>query len=238
MASASYGGAYVPPYATKTTTATAAAGTSISFAQIATPSAGSSGGGGTATMTAPITDSTGGVNANSLLDYFTKPYIDAHTLSLPTWRYTYILWFAILGTLIVWSIAYNLSGTGTGGSALGAWFRKWSIRRITWTKRVGAKGGKAEEGHSPGTTGTRRKVIFASPTVAQMIAVGVLILVALLCSFVGDDYIAVRVYFLFLRFFLCPHKLSMLTDGRTTRAADDVYFRRLLRLPVRFGLIG
>lgn len=196
MASASYGGAYVPPYATKTTTAAAGSGTSISFAQIATPSAGSSGGGGTATMTAPITDSTGGVNANSLLDYFTKPYIDAHTLSLPTWRYTYILWFAILGTLIVWSIAYNLSGTGTGGSALGAWFRKWSIRRITWTKRVGGSGqgagsGKAEEGQSPEVSSSRRKVIFASPTVAQMIAVGVLILLALLCSFVGDDYIAV-----------------------------------------------
>ncbi|GAA5875926.1 hypothetical protein JCM3774_005819 [Rhodotorula dairenensis] len=199
MASASYGGAYVPPYATATPTAAGGAatkaaggdgGTSISFAQIATQSGLS---GGSATTTAKITDSTGGVDANSLLEYFTKPYIDAHTLSLPTWRYTYILWFAIIGTLIVWSVVYNLSGTGTGGSALGAWFRKWSIRRITWTKRVQADrggGSKAEEGRSPGTAGTRRRVIFASPTVAQMIAVGVLILVALLCSFVGDDYIA------------------------------------------------
>jgi hypothetical protein len=54
---------------------------------------------------------------------------------------------------------------------------------------------------SPKRTGSRNNLrkytssaarVVASPTVAQMIAVGVLILVALLCSFVGDDYIAVR----------------------------------------------
>lgn len=186
-AAASQGGAYIPPFATKAPTTAAAAATttatSISFAQIASQS-------GSATSTAQIVDSTGGVDSSSLLQYFTKPYIDAHTLSMPTWRYAYILWFAIVGTLIVWSAMYHLAGTGTGGSALGAWFRKWSIRRITWTKKVGGAG-EAEKG-APGTTGVRKKVVFASPTFAQMIAVGVLVLIALLVSFVGDDYISVR----------------------------------------------
>ncbi|BGO99874.1 hypothetical protein NBRC10513v2_004102 [Rhodotorula toruloides] len=188
---ASQGGAYIPPFATKATTTAAAAATkttgSLSFAHIASET-------GSATTTAQIVDSTGGVDSSSLLQYFTKPYIDAHTLSIPTWRYAYILWFAIVGTLIVWSAVYHLAGTGTGGSALGAWFRKWSIRRITWTKKVGGTGpgartGEAEKG-AQGTTGVRKKVVFASPTFAQMIAVGVLVLIALLVSFVGDDYIA------------------------------------------------
>ncbi|BGP08319.1 hypothetical protein JCM10049v2_004166 [Rhodotorula toruloides] len=188
---ASQGGAYIPPFATKATTTAAAAATkttgSLSFAHIASQT-------GSATTTAQIVDSTGGVDSSSLLQYFTKPYIDAHTLSIPTWRYAYILWFAIIGTLIVWSAVYHLAGTGTGGSALGAWFRKWSIRRITWTKKVGGTGpgagtGEAEK-DAQGTTGVRKKVVFASPTFAQMIAVGVLVLIALLVSFIGDDYIA------------------------------------------------
>ncbi|GEM09818.1 ferric reductase transmembrane component 2 precursor [Rhodotorula toruloides] len=188
---ASQGGAYIPPFATRATTTAAAAATgttgSLSFARIASQT-------GSATTTAQIVDSTGGVDSSSLLLYFTRPYIDAHTLSMPTWRYAYILWFAIVGALIVWSAVYRLAGTGTGGSALGAWFRKWSIRRITWTKKVGGTGadsgtGEAEKG-AQGTTGVRKKVVSASPTFAQMIAVGVLVLIALLVSFVGDDYIA------------------------------------------------
>ncbi|BGP16347.1 hypothetical protein JCM10213v2_004349 [Rhodosporidiobolus nylandii] len=128
------GGVYTPPLAAGTATAaaattTAAARTSVSYAQVASQTYT-----GTVTTSAQIVDSTGGVDSSSLLEYFTKPYLDAHTLSIPTWRYAYILWFAIVGILILWSIAYHLSGTGTGGSALGAWFRKWSIRRITWTR--------------------------------------------------------------------------------------------------------
>lgn len=100
----------------------------------------------------------------------------------------------IAGTLILWSIAYHLSGTGTGGSSLGAWFRKWSIRRITWTKRVGGATAKEttrtdEEGRN--TQSTRKRVVWASPTFAQTITVLVLIGSALCLTFIGDDYIAV-----------------------------------------------
>jgi hypothetical protein len=123
-----------------------------------------------------------------------QPYIDAHSLSIPSYRYAYILWFVIAGTLILWSIVYHLSGTGTGGSSLGAWFRKWSIRRITWTKRVGGSKGKEtgisqEEGRN--TSATRKKVVWASPTFAQTITVSVLIASALCLTFIGHDYIAV-----------------------------------------------
>ncbi|GAA5858165.1 hypothetical protein JCM1840_001066 [Sporobolomyces johnsonii] len=193
-ATASTGGVYVPPFAA-TTAGTAAGGsasTSISFAHVASAT-----GTGTATSSASIVDSTGGVDSSSLLQYFTIPYIDAHSLSVPTYRYAYMLWFILLGILIIWSAAYHLSGTRTGGSSLGAWFRKWSIRRITWTKRVGGGGAKEvgkvqEEGGGRGATTqtTRKKVIWASPTFAQMITIGVLVVAALCLSFVGDDYIA------------------------------------------------
>ncbi|GAA5953913.1 hypothetical protein JCM21900_003051 [Sporobolomyces salmonicolor] len=192
-ATASTGGVYVPPFATTTagTAAGGSTGTSISFAHLASAT-----GTGTATSSASIVDSTGGVDSSSLLQYFTIPYIDAHSLSVPTYRYAYILWFILVGTLIIWSAAYHLSGTGTGGSSLGAWFRKWSIRRITWTKRVGGgqtkEVGKSQEegGREATTQTTRKKVVWASPTFAQMITIGVLIVAALCLSFVGDDYVA------------------------------------------------
>ncbi|GAA5993813.1 hypothetical protein JCM5350_007858 [Sporobolomyces pararoseus] len=178
---------YSAPFATAAPTASAARGgtTGISFASVASRTAGT----GTATSSAVIVDSTGGVDSSSLLEYFTKPYIDAHSLSIPSYRYAYVLWFVIAGTLILWSIAYHLSGTGTGGSSLGAWFRKWSIRRITWTKRVGKESGSMQE-EGKGTSTTRKKVVWASPTFAQTITVSVLIASALCLTFIGDDYIA------------------------------------------------
>ncbi|GAA5896172.1 hypothetical protein JCM8208_007549 [Rhodotorula glutinis] len=180
---------YIPPGA-RTTAAAAAGATTTAKASISFASQAGKTGAGTATSSALVADATGGVDSSSLLQYFTRPYLDAHTLSKPTWRYAYILWFAIMGILVLWSLAYHLSGssTRTGGSALGAWFRKWSIRRITWTKRVGAGGTAAEKGETAKGTG-RKKVVWASPTVAQMIAVATLIVIAILASFLGDDYI-------------------------------------------------
>ncbi|GAA5975943.1 hypothetical protein JCM11641_002845 [Rhodosporidiobolus odoratus] len=193
-ATAAVGAGYQPPLAT-TTAAAKATGTSLSFANVASQTYT-----GSVTTSAQIVDSTGGVDSSSLLEYFTRPYLDAHTLSIPTWRYAYILWFIIIGTLILWSTVYHLSGTGTGGSAIGAWFRKISIRRITWTRSVGGSsgsGGRSKVGIDPsaveegtGASRTRKKVVWASPTLAQVVAVLVLIGAALCVSFIGDDYIA------------------------------------------------
>lgn len=121
-------------------------------------------------------------------DKVMQPYIDAHTLSIPTWRYAYILWFVVVGTLVIWSLAYHLSGASHGGTAWGAWFRKYSIRRIAIrgkTKRKDAEGGKS-------VVVGRKSVRWASPTFAQMAVVIALVAVALCLSFVGPDYISVR----------------------------------------------
>lgn len=82
-ATAAQGGAYVPPFATRATTSAAATAataattaarataTSVSFASIG-GGYGTASGAGTATSSAIIVDSTGGVDSNSLLEYFTK----------------------------------------------------------------------------------------------------------------------------------------------------------------------
>lgn len=79
MATASNGGVYVPPFATTTAVQTAAAttaratGTSLSFAAIGTlPGGATASGTATAATTAAIVDSTGGVDSDSLLAYFTR----------------------------------------------------------------------------------------------------------------------------------------------------------------------
>ncbi|GAA6013798.1 hypothetical protein JCM10207_008194 [Rhodosporidiobolus poonsookiae] len=193
---AATGGGYVPPFAATTTS-------SLSFAAVASHSAT---GTATAAQTAAVADATGGVDSDSLLEYFTRPYLDAHTLSIPTWRYAYILWIVIAGTLALWSAVYHLSGTGKGGTAIGAWFRKWSIRRITWTRSV-SSGGAAGTATATAATEksalglddlgiegegarTRKKVVWASPTLAQTLTVLVLVVAAVCLSFIGDDYIA------------------------------------------------
>lgn len=69
---------------------------------------------------------------------------------------------------------------------MGAWFRKYSIRRIAVggkVKRKDAEGGEKKV--------VRSKIRFASPTYAQMATIVGLIGVALCLSFIGPDYIAV-----------------------------------------------
>lgn len=171
----------VPPLAATSRAAITAAGTAtLSFASIGS-FAGSS-----PTRTASIAVNTQGVvDSSSLLYYFTIPYIQAHSLSYPTWRYAYILWILTIGTLVLWSIATHAVGKG-GRGTLGAWFRKWSIRRITFEGK-GSQRGQGSEGQERRV----RKRSWASPTIAQMLAVAGLIVMAVCLTVIGNDYIKV-----------------------------------------------
>ncbi|KAM0791379.1 hypothetical protein ACM66B_005844 [Microbotryomycetes sp. NB124-2] len=189
-ASAAYGTGYVPPFAATTAATTAARVASSTFAQIGTlPYGGASRtatGPASATTSIRIIDATGGVDSSSLLQYFTIPYIDAHTLSPPTWRYAYILWFVVVGTLVIWSVAHRLAGSGRGGSAFGAICRKFFVRRITITKKKKQLDAETGKKIAVGRKGVR----FASPTFAQILAISALIATAVCLSFVGPDYIS------------------------------------------------
>ncbi|KAK4053901.1 hypothetical protein OIO90_003738 [Microbotryomycetes sp. JL221] len=192
--SAAWGTGYRPPFATATVqAATATAGSlSTSFAQIGTLPGASRTASGAASATTPIriVDATGGVDSSSLLQYFTIPYIDAHTLSPPTWRYAYILWFVVIGTLVVWSIAHRLAGSGTGGTAVGALFRKYFVRRITFTKKKKLTDAEYDVSTGKHVQVGRKGVRFASPTFAQILTILALIVTSVCLSFVGPDYIA------------------------------------------------
>lgn len=80
-ATAALASAYTPPFATTMPQVPGGTSTSLSFAREGTLSYGgaSSSGGATATTSASIVDATGGVDADSLLQYFTIPYLDVST---------------------------------------------------------------------------------------------------------------------------------------------------------------
>lgn len=111
---------------------------------------------------------------------FTKPYIVAHTLSRPTWRYAYCLYVLTFGVLVVWSILSQLGKS----SSISACFRKLAIRRLTfsgWSRpqRTAPTGEKAPA----------RRIKWASPTVAQLVVVLGFVGVACALTFSGDDYV-------------------------------------------------
>ncbi len=111
---------------------------------------------------------------------FTKPYIVAHTLSQPTWRYAYCLYVLTFGVLVVWSILSQLGKS----SSISACFRKLAIRRLTfsgWSRPAKA----TPTGDKP----PARRIKWASPTVAQLIVVLGFVGVACALTFSGDDYI-------------------------------------------------
>lgn len=170
MSVASVGSGYVPPFASIATSV----GTAITAtASVARPSATGS------ISTAPTTvfrDSSG-----SLLYYFTIPYLDAHVLSPPTYRYAYYLYFVIAAVFLLCIFATQFNERVTGGGIIGAWLRKMSIRRIVI--------GGSKPGAAPGKNGKRRKG-WASPTIAQLMGLFLLLLLAALVSILGPNYIS------------------------------------------------
>lgn len=91
-----------------------------------------------------------------------------------------MLWMAVVGTLVLWSIASHASGNGGFVSAA---FRKVGILRIAW-----GTGRRTEK--SGGKTRTVGKKGWFSPTVGQMTAIVLLIGMAVCLSVLGDNYIA------------------------------------------------
>ena len=119
-------------------------------------------------------------NLGLQLHVFTKPYIVAHTLSTPTWRYTYCLYVLTFGVLVVWSILSQLGKS----SALSACFRKLAIRRLTF-----AGWSRAPKPTAAGDRPPALRIKWASPTVAQLVVVFGFVGVAAALTFSGDDYV-------------------------------------------------
>ncbi|EIN07321.1 hypothetical protein PUNSTDRAFT_121472 [Punctularia strigosozonata HHB-11173 SS5] len=103
-------------------------------------------------------------------------YLAIHMLSVPSRRYSYLLWIAIVFGFLIFAIAH---WTGSRGGVLGAYWSKWAIRRRTVGKwRTVKKKGQ-----------TLRKQPMLLPSNAQLLCLTALFAAAFLLSFVGPDYI-------------------------------------------------
>ena len=97
-------------------------------------------------------------------------YLAVHMLSVPSRRYSYLLWFAIAFVLVVLAL---LRFSGLFSGVLGAYWSKWTIRRLTW-RRGGVRSGRA---------------LWIFPPRAQLLSLFTLFLLTAVLACIGPDYI-------------------------------------------------
>ncbi|KIJ68920.1 hypothetical protein HYDPIDRAFT_79795 [Hydnomerulius pinastri MD-312] len=106
-------------------------------------------------------------------------YLTIHSLSVPSRRYSFLLWLAVVLIFLVFAI---LHWTGSRGGLIGAYWTKWTLRRRTWRKKHSlARARRTDQPH--------RQPISLPPN-AQLLCLSVLTLACLALAFVGPDYIA------------------------------------------------
>ena len=106
-------------------------------------------------------------------------YLTVHSLSIPSRRYSFLLWLAVVVIFLAFAV---LHWTGSRGGLLGAIWSKWALRRRTWRK-------KHTLTLAQSTNHPHRQPI-SLPSNAQLLSVAVLTLVSLALAFVGPDYVA------------------------------------------------
>lgn len=166
---------------------------SISFARVAGASTTVAGTNAYTAVTAPTATASGGQNGQltgpDISDYylkvfFTKPYLDAHTLSFPSWRYAYIFWFVLIFLFGVWTIMHQLHWRA---GFIGAAYRKYGMRKVTF--------GKKPPPRSAGTNAappTKRRRNWTSMTISQLVGLVLLVAFTFVMCYVGPDFIQPR----------------------------------------------
>jgi hypothetical protein len=106
-------------------------------------------------------------------------YLTIHSLSVPSRRYSFVLWYTVVLIFLIFAI---LHWTGSRGGFFGAYWTKWSIRRRTWRKKhTLALALRTNQPHRQPRS---------LPSNAQLLSLSVLMLACLSLAFVGPDYIA------------------------------------------------
>lgn len=108
---------------------------------------------------------------------YTKPYLAAHELSWPSYRYLGFFWMIMAALLVFGSIWHVL--TRRGGGTVGTTLNKYSMKQLILERKTN-KSGK-----------TRGKS-YSSPTLGQSFGLVVLFLLAFLLCYIGPDYIDPR----------------------------------------------
>ncbi|CAH7690986.1 ferric reductase like transmembrane component-domain-containing protein [Phakopsora pachyrhizi] len=113
-------------------------------------------------------------NTNIYLYYFIVPYLDAHVLSPPSWRYAYIFWIFVAALLVIWTVFYRL--------------KRYSNLRIPQSASRLAHGLTIRRLN---TNHTEQKKWYSSQiTFGHFIAFITFTVILLAVSLVGDDYIS------------------------------------------------
>lgn len=106
-------------------------------------------------------------------------YLTVHSLSIPSRRYSFLLWLAILVVFLAFAI---LHWTGSRGGSFGATWSKWALRRRTWRK-------KHTLALAQSTNQPHRQPV-SLPSNAQLLCLTVLTLASLAFASAGPDYLA------------------------------------------------
>lgn len=131
----------------------------------------------TASSTAFLTDPTTPAFSDDL-EWITA-YLTIHSLSVPSRRYSFLIWIVVVLFFLTFAI---LHWTGSRGGFLGAHWTKWTLRRRTWRKR-----------HNITLALTRNDPHLqpsSLPSNAQLLCLALLLGVSLALAFVGPDYIS------------------------------------------------
>ncbi|KAH9901014.1 hypothetical protein C8Q73DRAFT_786424 [Cubamyces lactineus] len=110
---------------------------------------------------------------------FVTAYLTVHVLSDASRVYSYLFWIALGVVLICLSILHH---THLRGGYLGALWTKWAIRRRTWRKKHSLAQARAK--------GQPHRQPFSLPSNAQIFTLAIIVIAALLVSFLGPDYLA------------------------------------------------
>lgn len=103
-------------------------------------------------------------------------------MSSPSYRVTYLLWFAIAFIFLVASVFHLF---GVRETSVGAYWSKWALRRRTWRKKHALALARKN--------GNDHRQPLSLPSNAQLLSLVCIFVISLVLCFVGPDYIAPQV---------------------------------------------
>ncbi|KAG2134412.1 uncharacterized protein EDB93DRAFT_846139 [Suillus bovinus] len=106
-------------------------------------------------------------------------YLTIHSLSIPSRRYSFLIWIVVVLFFLVFAI---LHWTGSRGGFIGALWTKWTLRRRTWRKKHNIT--LALKNNYP------HRQPNSLPSNAQLLCLALLLGGSLALTFVGPDYIS------------------------------------------------
>ncbi|PWN21695.1 hypothetical protein BCV69DRAFT_246906 [Microstroma glucosiphilum] len=129
-------------------------------------------------------------------------YLGAHMLSTPSHRYAYIMWFTIVGLLLLGSAIHH---AGIGDQTwVGAYWTKFApkgrliklgkkpqqtVRQAIATKRWSKEGKSAAAAGPKGPSKPAKRYVFSLPSFGKILLVACMVAIPVVLSLVGADYI-------------------------------------------------